>query len=78
MSKENRVEFYYLPQFYIQKSNGGIAFLQDAESHLAVGYGDLAPFMDANKIIVIRPANKKELKKADQELLDLLKKGEVK
>jgi hypothetical protein len=27
MSKENRVEFYYLPLFYVKRSNGAIPFI---------------------------------------------------
>jgi hypothetical protein len=75
MSKENRVEFYYLPEFYKSKSDNKISIFRNANDDEATIVDTALDMHMDGKTILIRPANKKELKRADQELLDLLRKG---
>jgi len=76
MKKANKLEFYYLPSFYEENSGAKMALVRGVgDGAPFTNFGGLASFMDG-RAIVIRPANKKELRKADQELLELLKKGE--
>ena len=79
MKKAKRVEFYYLPKFYAEGSKDVLAIFRrmvDGKSLTATLETDVDLLMQGGETIVIRPANKKELRKADQELLELLKKGE--
>ena len=74
MKKANKVEFFYLPKFYSEQSGGVMSVVLQVGDDRVPDLSKLEGFMDGS-VIVIRPANKKELRKADQMLLELLKKS---
>ena len=68
-----KVKFYYLPDFYSIKSNGAIGGFRDKDDKNASADDILSSASWDLNTVIIAPASKRQLAKADADLLIVIK-----
>jgi hypothetical protein len=69
-----KVKFYYLPDFYNVKSDGKIGGYRDKDDNDVEVSVLLSPtYAASGDTVIIAPASKRQLAKADAELLAIIK-----